>query len=206
VSLTKYFRLAAKIVPPLPKFGESLQLIDNSTCVSLDIQIDQWALATTSNFSSQYNGIRDSLNLQQTVLPTNQEGFVTVCANQLKIVLYKHNLFSPENITRCPDLSSKAVSYAIDTVQLCRRLSSTTGIYESLAPHYNFHLLSAIAVLYLAIKNAPTRFSNIAEDIFSGLELLEMCCKAGRGSDRLLMRVQALNQAMQNLAISSKSN
>lgn len=191
--LIKYIRLATRIVTGLPKFGSNSSFIDQSACTSLDIEINQWALDTSTEFSRcETRHLGPSITSQKIRL---QEVFIAVCRNQLKIALYKCNLFSPENIARNPNFAYSAVSYAIDTLQIFSRLERTTSIYELQAAHYNFFVLSALAVVYLAVRHAPLQFSSASQIFFTGIQIL----KAHSTSERLCERIQALNNAMTKL-------
>lgn len=191
--LIKYIRLAARIVTGLPKFGSNSSFINQSTCTSLDIEIDEWALATTRELSKWDLRPQDPSTTSQRIL--RQEAFIAVCRNQLKIALYKCNLFSPENIARNPNFAHSAVSYAIDTLQVCSHLERTTSIYGLQAAHYNFFVLSALAVVYLAVRHAPLQFSSAPQVFFMGLQIL----KGYSTSERLWERVQTLDNAMTKL-------
>ncbi|OBT53965.1 hypothetical protein VE04_05796 [Pseudogymnoascus sp. 24MN13] len=191
--LIKYIRLATRIVTGLPKFGSNSSFIDQSACASLDIEINQWALDTSTEFSRcETRPLGPSRTSQKIRL---QEVFIAVCRNQLKIALYKCNLFSPENIARNPNFAYSAVSYAVDTLQVFSRLERTTSIYELQAAHYNFFVLSALAVVYLAVRHAPLQFSSASQMFFTGIQIL----KAHSTSERLCERIQALNNAMTKL-------
>lgn len=191
--LIKYIRLATRIVTGLPKFGSNSSFIDQSACTSLDIEINQWALDTSTEFSRwETRPLAPSRTSQKIRL---QEVFIAVCRNQLKIALYKCNLFSPENIARNPNFAHSAVFYAIDTLQVLSRLERTTSIYELQAAHYNFFVLSALAVVYLAVRHAPQQFSSASQMFFTGIQIL----KAHSTSERLCERIQSLNSAMTKL-------
>ncbi len=72
-------------------------------------------------------------------------------------------------------------------------------MYELQAVHYNFFVLSAVAVLYLAVRHGPLTFNNAASDIFRGLEILKTCSSSGMASERLCEKVQILENAMMSL-------
>jgi len=131
------------------------------------------------------------------------ETFITVCSNQLKINIYKHNVFSPNSIAQNPYFSHKAISCASDTIRVCSNLQKTSPMYKLQAVHYNFFVLSAVAVLYLAVRNAPMRFNNASWDILMGLEVLKTCCSSGMASQRIYEKVQALENAMTGLGCNS---
>jgi hypothetical protein len=80
-------------------------------------------------------------------------------------------------------------------LQVFSRLERTTSIYELQAAHYNFFVLSALAVVYLAVRHAPLQFSSASQMFFTGIQIL----KAHSTSERLCERIQALNNAMTKL-------
>jgi hypothetical protein len=186
--LIKYVRIAARFVPTMPKLGASYIELEASTRTSIDIEADQWAISTS---------ISTSPNAHYTKADEAQfhKSFVTVCRNQLKIGLYKHILFSLPSIAQNTLLSHKAVFTASETIQSCFQLQKSTPMYHLQAVHFNFFVLSAVAVLYLAVRHAPLEFGDIPSEIFMGLEILRPYCTSGR----LRERVQALDKAMRRL-------
>lgn len=200
--LVKYVKLAATIVPNLPKFGSNFSLVDNSACLALEIELDQWALSTSREFSSALEHEHSGRSARTTNIQ-HYETLIAVCSNQLKISLYKHNLFSPDSIVQNPYFAHKAVASASDTIHVCSNLQKTSKIYESQAVHYNFFVLSAIGSLYLAVRHAPLRFKVAPWDIFTGLEILKTCCSAGRVSNRISDKVLTIEKAMTALGYSS---
>ncbi|CZR61879.1 uncharacterized protein PAC_11776 [Phialocephala subalpina] len=197
-SLIEYVRIAARFVPRMPKLGSNYILMEPSTCISLDIETDKWALSTSMNRPLSYN--LDHLDLTNSA-PGDQfnEAWVAVCKNQLKIGLYKHYLFSSDNVCQNPHLSHKAVSSASDTIRSCSELRRATPMYELQAVNFNFFVLSAVAALYLAVRHAPLQFSNAPRDIFTGLQILKACCTSGTGSEHLCQKVSTLENAMKRL-------
>lgn len=182
----------------MPKLGSSYILMEPSTCISLDIETDKWALSTSMNRPLSYN--LDHLDFNNNA-PGDQfnEAWIVVCKNQLKIGLYKHYLFSSDNVCQNPHLSHKAVSSASDTIRSCSELRKATPMYEHQAVNFNFFVLSAVAALYLAVRHAPLQFCNAPRDIFTGLEILKACCTSGMGSERLCEKVSTLEIAMKKL-------
>jgi hypothetical protein len=193
-SLIKYLRIAARFVPRMPKLGTKYLTMEPTTCTSLDIEADQWALSTSINSILAPNHERNS-QFKRTDEALFKNTLVTVCRNQLKISLYKHNLFSLESIAQNPEQSHKAVSTAAETIRSCKNLQATTAMYQLQAVHFNFFVLSAVAALYLAVRHAPLEFSNTPKDIFTGLEILKPYCI----SSRLSKRVETLENAMKRL-------
>jgi hypothetical protein len=151
--LIKYVRIAARFVPTMPKLGTSYIELEASTRTSIDIEADQWAISTS---------ISTSPNAHYTKADEAQfhKSFVTVCRNQLKIGLYKHILFSLPSIAQNALLSHKAVFTASETIQSCFQLQKSTPMYHLQAVHFNFFVLSAVAVLYLAVRHAPLEFGD----------------------------------------------
>lgn len=167
--------------------------MEPSIYTSLDIEADQWALSTSIDYPFARER-DDSSHYKRAHMDEFHEAFVAVCRNQLKISLYKHNLFSPDSVRQNLFLSHKAVFSASHSIRTCRHLQTATAMYKPQAVHFNFFVLSAVAALYLAIKHAPLEFSYARRDIFTGLEILtEM------GSERLCEKVRTLENAIKRL-------
>ena len=192
-SIAKYLRLAAQFVLSLPKLGSNYALMEPSTCASLETQTEQWALSTS--ITRMFAHGRDFSKYERVHRDQFKMALVTVCRNQMKMGLYKHNLFSSDSIAQNPDFSRKTVSIASETIQSCNNLQKTTPMYELQAVHFNFFVLSAVAALYLAVRHAPLQFSESSKDIFTGIGILRPYCTL----DRLCERVWTLENAMKRL-------
>ena len=80
-------------------------------------------------------------------------------ANYARILIYRHHLMSASSIAANLTHAWLVVDIAQDTIQVLVHLHTTTDIYSRQQTAFNYFLLSAIAVIFLAVCHAPTVFA-----------------------------------------------
>lgn len=199
--MVEYVRIGARVLHGLPTFNSPSDPVDATTCASLEHEIDRWALKTTTRLTTAQEQLepQERPNLFRFRKTNFNRAFVSVCQNQLKISLYKHAVFCARNTYGNPHFCQKAVSYSIDTIDVCSRLRRTSDVYEAYAVHFNLLVLSAVAVLYLAVRHAPQQLGCATQGLLRGFEILKASCVSGAASGRLVERVRALENVIMPL-------
>ncbi|KAJ9415695.1 hypothetical protein QL093DRAFT_2626753 [Fusarium oxysporum] len=87
--------------------------------------------------------------------------------NHTRILIYRHHLISTASITASLRSALLVVDIAQDSIQVLVHLHATTDIYLQQQNVFNDFLLSALAVLFLAVCHAPETFSALYQRTFS---------------------------------------
>jgi len=197
--MVMYGRLGGKIIPTAPKFGFIYDELNENTRKNLGSEIDRW-METTSNEMSSAQSFG---SIHQNFSPRRLRHFnifFEIRANQMRLSLYKHSLYTPNNVLKYPNFARRAVQVATKNIRvLSETRDSSCDIDEFLRLHCYFFLTSSLVSLHLAIRNAPRQFSNSLLEYTTGLKILKSISVASIASEKLRKSVQTLENALNSL-------
>jgi hypothetical protein len=125
--------------------------------------------------------------------------------NQLQLFIFRQELLHCRGINEDLPNASFAVEAAKDNIRLLRRVSHTTDLYSAHQAPFNHYLVSALAVLFLAVCHAPYQFSNVCQEEFIvALELIQGFSLESHLGRRLWKRVQHLREISLSLGMLPK--
>ncbi|QSZ30145.1 hypothetical protein DSL72_004665 [Monilinia vaccinii-corymbosi] len=127
-------------------------------------------------------------------------------ANQMRILIYRPVLHSASCIQEHLRHASTVVELAKDTIHALTHLNQTTDIYRVQQVCFNYFLISALAVIFLASCHAPVTFSSICRDEFyMALDLVKGFSNKSFVSKRLWKTIKSLKQVAPKLGLSPAS-
>ncbi|KAK5047533.1 hypothetical protein LTR84_006630 [Exophiala bonariae] len=122
--------------------------------------------------------------------------------NQLQLFIFRHELLNSHTIDEDLPNARLAVEAAKDNIRLLRQVSQTPGTYSAQQAQFNHFLVSALAVLFLAVCHAPYQFSNMCrEEFVVALELIQGFSSESHMGRRLWQRVQHLKEVGLSLGL-----
>lgn len=114
-------------------------------------------------------------------------------ANQLRIYVYRPVLHTATTIMENLDFSHVAVKVARDSIRVLMHVNQTTDIYRRQQTMFNAFLISALAVLFLAVAHAPAEFNQECRDEFyMALDLVRGLSSSSYVSRRLWKTIKTL--------------
>ncbi|PQE30615.1 hypothetical protein CJF32_00009850 [Rutstroemia sp. NJR-2017a WRK4] len=123
--------------------------------------------------------------------------------NQMRILIYRPVLHSASSIQEHPSHASTVVELAKDTIRALTHLNQTSDIYRVQQVCFNYFLISALAVIFLASCHAPVTFSSICRDEFyMALDLVKGFSNKSFVSKRLWKTIKGLKQIAPKLGLS----
>ncbi|KAJ5524018.1 hypothetical protein N7494_010668 [Penicillium frequentans] len=193
--MIRYSRIAAKVWKFISAFNNTNE-IKKEEMNYLDWQVLSWA-----------QNIPDALRLDHPSTPESGpalEGprslrrlraLLYLRANQLRMLIYRPVLHTAGHIVRYPSESETVVKIAKDTIRFITRLNETSDIYQLQQVTFNWFLVSALAVLFLAVSQAPTQFSgSCKEEFYFALELVKGFSTQSYISRRLWKSIRSLRK------------
>jgi hypothetical protein len=124
-------------------------------------------------------------------------------ANQMRILIYRPVLHSASSIQENINCSSTVVELAKDTIRALTHLNQTTDIYRAQQVCFNYFLVSALAVIFLASCHAPVHFSSRCRDEFyMALDLVKGFSTKSFVSKRLWKTIKGLKELGPKLGLS----
>lgn len=193
--MIQYSRIAAKVWKFISAFNDTNE-IKNDEMGYLNYQVETWV-----------RGIPDTLRLDHPSSPEfgpaaegprslrRLRAMVYLRANQLRMLIHRPVLHTAAHIARHPAESESVVDLAKDTIRFITRLNETSDIYQLQQVTFNWFLVSALAVLFLAVAQAPTQFSvSCKEEFYCALELVKGFSTKSYISRRLWKSIRSLRK------------
>lgn len=167
----------------------------------LDYQILQW-----------YKNVPDALKFYPFDSPKHGESasrglrrlrvLLYLRMNQLRILIYRPVLHSPTSIAEDHSHAQTVVSVAKDTVRVLTRLNQASDIYRTQQICFNYFLVAALAVLFLAVCHAPAEFNRqVRDEFYMALDLINGFSTKSYVSKRLWKTIKGLRIIGEKLGV-----
>ncbi|KAK9452135.1 fungal-specific transcription factor domain-containing protein [Limtongia smithiae] len=181
--LGRVYRTVTAVKPP--------QQISNDDIDYTEFLIHKW-----------YNSLPQDLRLHRaseigyTQLPRLSRKLQTILYLRSKLMLlhvYRPVFFSTSTIAAKMPYAIHAVEIALCMIRELSRLQFETDLYRSCQLHYNYFLISALGVLFMAIIHAPAVFAAPCKREFNmALDLIKLFSKVSSVGRRLWATVKKL--------------
>ncbi|GKZ62757.1 hypothetical protein AnigIFM50267_010167 [Aspergillus niger] len=122
--------------------------------------------------------------------------------NQLRILIYRPVLHSAASIAEDKGHAQTVVDVAKDTIRVLTRLNQTSDIYRSQQITFNYFLVAALAVLFLAVCHAPADFNRqVRDEFYMALNLISGFSTKSYVSKRLWKAIKGLRKIGERLGV-----
>lgn len=122
--------------------------------------------------------------------------------NQLRILIYRPVLHSSTSIAEDKGHAQTVVDVAKDSVRVLTRLNQTSDIYRTQQITFNYFLVAALAVLFLAVCHAPTEFNRqVRDEFYLALDLVNGFSTKSYVSKRLWKTIKGLWRTGEKLGV-----
>ena len=128
-------------------------------------------------------------------------------ANQMRILIYRPVLHTAASIIANIDFANTVVKVSKDTIRILTHINRTSDIYKAQQTMFNYFLISALAVLFLAVAHAPAEFSTQCRDEFyQALDLVRGLSADSYVSKRLWKTIKMLKEVGPHLGLNIGSD
>jgi len=201
--LIAYGNIGSKVWKAMSGFGSSSPQIKKEKAAYLDFNVLQWQRSLPPELQIQPNE-KDVFDAHS---KTNNRLRVMLYlrANQMKILIHKRTLLTPTTIM--DDLSGArlVVEVAQDSIQMIDKLNRQTDIYRAQQTAFNYFLVSALGIIFLAICHAPAQFSQSCRvEFFMALDLIKGFSGTSHAARRLWRTIKHLKVIGPKLGIISQ--
>ncbi|XP_014557576.1 hypothetical protein COCVIDRAFT_15163 [Bipolaris victoriae FI3] len=122
--------------------------------------------------------------------------------NQLQLFIFRQELLNSHAMNEDLLNATFAVEAAKDNIRLLQKVSQMADFYSTQQAPFNHFLVSALAVLFLAVCHAPYQFKNACrEEFIMALELIQGFSFESHVGKRLWKRVQHLKEISLSLGL-----
>lgn len=122
--------------------------------------------------------------------------------NQLRILIYRPVLHSPSSIPDNRGQAQTVVDVAKDTIRVLTRLNQMSDIYRTQQITFNYFLVAALAVLFLAVSHASADFNRqVRDEFYMALDLVNGFSTKSYVSKRLWNTIKGLRKTGEKLGV-----
>ncbi|RDW71865.1 hypothetical protein BP5796_07899 [Coleophoma crateriformis] len=199
-----YSRIGSKVWKSVCSFSPAISPSLNVEEIGyLDYQITQWQKSIPPELllptSTQPQTSSRAMHRLQILLYLR--------SNQMRILIYRPVLLSASSIQENLHYANTVVELAKDTIRALTHLNHTSDIYRAQQVCFNYFLISALAVIFLASCHAPVPFSSLCRDEFyMALDLVKGFSNKSFVSKRLWKTIKGLKEIGPRLGLSPDFN
>lgn len=193
--MIRYSRMAAKVWKFISAFNNTNE-IKKDEMNYLDWQVLRWARTIPELLRLEHPSTPESDAAREGPRSLRRlRALLYLRANQLRMLIHRPVLHTAGHIARYPGEAETVVDIAKDTIRFITRLNETSDIYQLQQVAFNWFLVSALAVLFLAVAQAPTQFSNSCKaEFYWALELVKGFSTKSYISRRLWRSIRSLRK------------
>ncbi|ORY63917.1 fungal-specific transcription factor domain-containing protein [Pseudomassariella vexata] len=197
--LIRYGRLCSNIWGALPPLESPSNEIPRHQVQYLEYLTQNWISSIPTDL--QFRHPRPGLALSSEPRTLRRlRALLYLRGNYIRTLLYRHHVLSTAQIYSDTDSAQLVVEVAKDSIQVLVDLAKTSDIYRRQQVVFNHFLLSALAVMLLAVCHAPDLFSEPCRDSFSStVELVRGFSRESAASKRLWRSIRGLLPAVKTL-------
>lgn len=123
-------------------------------------------------------------------------------ANAMRIHIYRPVLHSATSIMRNQSQAQTVVDIAKDTIRVLTHINQTSDMYSTSQVMFNAFLMSALAVLFLAVSHTPALFAEqVREEFYMALELIRGFSRGSWVSKKLWKTIRVLKEVGPKLGL-----
>lgn len=193
--MIRYSRIAAKVWKFISAFNNTNE-IRKDEMHYLDWQVLRWAHAIPDSLQLKHpSSAASEIATDGSRSMRRLRALLYLRSNQLRMLIHRPVLHTAAHIMRYPSESETVVEIAKDTIRFITGLNDTSDIYQLQQVAFNWFLVSAVAVLFLAVAQAPTQFSGSCKDeFFWALDLVKGFSAQSYISRRLWKSIRSLRK------------
>jgi hypothetical protein len=167
----------------------------------LDYQVQQW-----------YQQLPESLKFNARDIPSENaipdrgrrrlRFLMFLRVNQARIHIYRPILMSATSIVEHRHYAQTIIDVAKETISVVTRINQTTDIYRTQQVCYNYFLVQALAVIFLAVSHAPAEFCpQTREEFYGALDLIKGFSTRSYTSKRLWKTIRGLKDLGEKIGL-----
>lgn len=202
--MISYSRISSNVWCSVSNIQGSRSDIKKDTIGYLDYQILQWQKSIPEALKFHPSASATEM----TVLNRGQlrlQMLLYLRTNQMRILIYRPVLHSATSIMENRHYAQAVVEVAKDTIRVLTRLNHTSDIYRAQQSCFNYFLVSALAVLFLAVSHAPVEFNRqVRDEFYMALDLVKGFSTRSYISKRLWMTIKGLKEVGPKLGLISR--
>ncbi|WQF85699.1 hypothetical protein CDEST_10713 [Colletotrichum destructivum] len=204
--LIDYGRLCSKAWDALPPFGAPTQSIPKDTVAFLDFTAQSWLNSIPPDLQLRHPR-HGGISTTQSRAVRRLRALLYLRGNHIRTMIHRHHVISSASIEADIGKARLVVDIAIDSISVLVHLSETSNIYERQQSAFNYFLLSALAIIFLAVCHGSRIFAEPCRESFLvAVELVKGFSRQGTSSRRLWKSIRGLLPLAQRIGLRDDLN
>ncbi|CAG9952790.1 unnamed protein product [Clonostachys rosea f. rosea IK726] len=196
-----YGRLSSQLWEALMAFGSMANFIPEETTAVLDLKTQEWLESIPPDLQLRHPRLGLAARAQPRVLH-RLRALLYLRGNHTRILIYRHHLLSPAKIKADPHSAYLVVEIAKDSIKVLVHLNATSDIYSRQQTAFNYFLVTALAVIFLAVCHDPKVFAEICRNSFhAAVKLVRDFSRRSQASRRLWNSIRGLLPRLKRLGM-----
>ena len=202
--MVKYGRISSKVWGFVTRYEGTGNELRKDEMEYLDFQIQQWQTSLPDPLRfSHFENARDTEIPNRAI--RRLQVILYLRANNMRISIHRPMLHSATSIMKNRRYAQVSVEVSKDTIRVLTRLNQATNIYRTQQICFNYFLVSALAVLFLAVAHAPMEFNRqVRDEFYMALDLVKGFSTKSYTSKRLWMTIRGLKEVAPKLGLVSR--
>lgn len=200
-----YSVIGSKVWRSIANVDGSQQMINKEDMGFLDYQVLSWLRSIPESLKFVHPESSQSVDPPSRGLHRLQVALY-LRANQMRILIYRPVLHTATCIMENLESAHIVVKVSKDTIRILTYIDQTSDIYKTQQTMFNYFLISALAVLFLAVAHAPAEFSSQCRDEFyMALDLVRGLSSNSYVSKRLWKTIKVLKEVGPSLGLNVRN-
>nr|XP_036586927.1 fungal specific transcription factor [Colletotrichum truncatum]KAF6797657.1 fungal specific transcription factor [Colletotrichum truncatum] len=201
--MVSYGRLCTKVWEALPPFESPSQFIPKDTVAFLDFMTQNWLNSIPEDLQLRHPRLGLAPRTQQRSMH-RLRSLLYLRGNHMRTLIHRHHVLSTASIRADMQSAKLVTEIALDTIQVLVHLNDTSDIYARQQHAFNYFLMSALAVILLAVCHAPGVFTEPCKESFlKAVQLIKGFSRHGHASRRLWKTIRGLLPGVKSLGLRS---
>lgn len=196
-----YGRLCSKVWEAIPSFGPTLHPMPDTLVDKLDLETQEWYHSIPFNLQLRH----PRLGMAETSQPPALQRLRTMLylrANHARCLLYRHYLLSPITVSQNLKRAWLVVNIAEDSIEVLTHVRMTTELYAGQPHAFHYFLMSALAIVFLAVCHAPAEFTkHCRAKFFDATELVKSFSQHSLACKRLWRTIRSLLHRLKSVGL-----
>jgi hypothetical protein len=198
-------RLCSKVWDAIPPPGSTFMTIPRDTVSFLDFLTQSWLSQIPPDLQLRHPRLGLAPRAQPRVIH-RLRALLYLRGNHIRMLIHRHYVISTSNIMNDLQSARLVVEIAKDSIQVLVHLNESSDIYACQQNVFNYFLLSALAVIMLAVCHAPTLFAkSCREGFLSATDLVKGFSRQSVASRRLWKSIQGLVPGVRTLGLQAEA-
>jgi hypothetical protein len=203
--MVQYGKICSSLWQSYPSLGSFAKTFSKETVSYLEYQIETWARSIPKDLRlARMPTVEDEVGANRST--QRLRILLHVRKNHLALLVNRHCVLSAASIQRDLETATTLIETAKNTICVLVHFNNACSAYARQQPAYNHFLMTALAIVFLAVCHAPREFGNQCRPAFdSAMNLVRTSAARGSNSRRLWKSIRDLLPRAQELYASLRS-